>query len=125
MRWMFLLVAALSVSCANDTSITSPSTTPSTTGVPATVTLFATLGGGPTPVASILATVRDVSGQVVSGITVSFSTTAGFITTPAQTGTAGTAEAILSNVPAGSTATVTANAASTTEKVTASTVVHF
>lgn len=125
MRWLCLLVAILSVSCADDTSITNPSTTTSATGVPATVILAATVGGGPAPVASIVATVRDVDGLVVSGITVSFSTTVGFITSPAQTGTAGTAEAILSNVPAGSTATVTAKATSTTATVTATTVAHF
>ena len=125
MRWMFLLVAALSVSCANDTPLTAPSTTLSPTGVPATVTLVATVGGGPTPVASIVATVRDVGSQAVSGISVSFSTTAGFITSPALTSTAGTAEAILSNVPAGSTATVTATVSSTTATVTASIVAHF
>ena len=123
MRWIFLLVAALSVSCTGDTAITTP--TASTTGVPATITLSATVGEGPAPVASIVATVRDVSSQVVSGITVRFATTAGFITSPAQSSTAGTAEAILSNVPAGSTATVTANAESPTGTLAASVVAHF
>jgi hypothetical protein len=124
MRWILLLVAGLSVGC---TSNTTPTITPSSTNIPATITLNASVSTGPAPASSIEAIVRDVSGLVVVGVTVSFSSTVGFITTPAQTGSAGAAEAILSNVPAGSTATVTASVpvAGTTTPVTASTIVHF
>jgi hypothetical protein len=109
------------------TSNTTPTITPSSTNIPATITLTASVSTGPAPASSIEAIVRDVSGLVVVGVTVSFSSTVGFITTPAQTGSAGAAEAILSNVPAGSTATVTASVpvAGTTTPVTASTIVHF
>jgi hypothetical protein len=124
MRWILLLVAGLSVGC---TSNTVPTITPSSTGIPATITLTAAVSTGPAPAASIEAIVRDVSGLVVVGVTVSFSSSVGFITTPAQTGAAGAAEAILSDVPAGSAATVTASVPvpGTTTPVTANTVVHF
>ena len=124
MRWILLLVAGLSVGCANNTI---PTATPSTTGIPATMTLTSSVATGPAPSASIEAIARDVSGLVVVGVTVSFSTSVGFITTPAQTDSAGAAEAVLSNVPAGSAATVTANVPvpNTTTPVTATTVVHF
>jgi hypothetical protein len=124
MRWILLIVAGLSVGC---TSNTTPTITPSATSIPATITLNATVSSGPAPAGSIEAIVRDVSGLVVVGVTVSFSSSVGFITTPAQTGSAGAAEAILSNVPAGSAATVTASVpvSGTTTPVTASTIVHF
>jgi hypothetical protein len=124
MRWILLLVAGLSVSCANNTI---PTATPSTTGIPATITLTSSVATGPGRSASIEAIARDVNGLVVVGVTVSFSTSVGFITTPAQTDSAGAAEAVLSNVPAGSTATVTASVPvpNTTTPVTGTTVVHF
>jgi hypothetical protein len=124
MRWILLLVAGLSAGC---TGTTTPTVTPSSTGIPATITLNPTVSTGPAPAASIEAIVRDVSGLVVVGVTVSFATSVGFIDSPAQTGAAGAAEAVLSNVPAGTAATVTASVPvpGTTTPVTASTIVHF
>jgi hypothetical protein len=124
MRWILLLVAGLSVGC---TSNTVPTITPSTTGIPASMTLTSSVSTGPAPAASIEAIVRDISGLVVVGVTVSFSSSVGVITTPAPTGAAGAAEAVLSNVPAGTAVTVTASVPvpGTTTPVTASTVVHF
>jgi hypothetical protein len=124
MRWILLFVAGLSVGCTNNTL---PTVTPSTTNIPASMTLTSSVSTGPAPSASIEAIVRDVSGLVVVGVTVSFSTSVGFITTPAQTDSAGAAEAIVSNVPAGSPVTVTASVPvpDVTTPVTASTVVHF
>jgi hypothetical protein len=114
----------LSAGC---TGTTTPTVTPSSTGIPATITLNPTVSTGPAPAASIEAIVRDVSGLVVVGVTVSFATSVGFIDSPAQTGAAGAAEAVLSNVPAGTAATVTASVPipGTTTPVTASTIVHF
>jgi hypothetical protein len=124
MRWILLLLAGMGAGCS---STTTPTITPSASGIPASITLTASVSTGPAPATSIEAIVRDVSGLVVVGVTVSFSSSVGFITTPAQTGAAGAAEAILSNVPAGSAATVTASVPvpGTTTPVTASTVVHF
>src|SRR5271169_1916807 len=124
MRWILLLVAGLSVGCASNTL---PTVTPSTTNIPATMTLTASVATGPAPAASIEAIVRDVSGLVVVGVTVSFSAPVGFITTLAQTDSAGAAEAVLSSVPAGSAVTVTASVPipNVTTPVTATLVVHF
>jgi hypothetical protein len=124
MRWIVLLVAGLSVGCANNTL---PTVTPSTTNIPATMTLTSSVATGPAPSASIEAIVRDVSGLVVVGVFVSFSTPVGFITTPSETDSAGAAEAVLSDVPAGSAVTVTANVPvpNTTTPVTMTTIVHF
>jgi hypothetical protein len=119
-----LLVAGLSVGCANNTL---PTVSPSTTNIPATMTLTSSVATGPAPSSSIEAIVRDVSGLVVVGVVVSFSTPVGFITTPSQTDSAGAAEAVLSNVPAGSAVTVTASVPvpNVTTPVTTTIVVHF
>jgi hypothetical protein len=124
MRWILLLVAGLSVGCANNTL---PTVSPSTTNIPATMTLTSSVATGPAPSSSIEAIVRDVSGLVVVGVVVSFSTPVGFITTPSQTDSAGAAEAVLSNVPAGSAVTVTASVPvpNVTTPVTTTIVVHF
>jgi hypothetical protein len=124
MRWILLLVAGLSVGCASNTL---PTVTPSTTNIPATMTLTSSVSTGPAPSASIEAIVRDVSGLVCVGVTVSFSAPVGFITTPAQTDSSGAAEAVLSNVTAGSAVTVTASVPvpNVTTPVTMTTVVHF
>jgi hypothetical protein len=124
MRWILLLVAGLSVGCASNTL---PTVTPSTTNIPASMTLTSAVSTGPAPSASLEAIVRDVSGLVCVGVTVSFSAPVGFITTPALTDSSGAAEAVLSNVPAGSAVTVTASVPvpNVTTPVTVTTVVHF
>jgi hypothetical protein len=124
MRWIVLLAALLSGSCTGNTI---PSATPSTTNIPASMTLMSAVSTGPNPVASVQATVLDVSGLLCVGVTVSFSASVGFITTPLITGSGGAAGAVLSNVPAGTAVTVNASVPvpSSTTPVTATTVVHF
>jgi hypothetical protein len=120
-RSIVILFALMAVNCSDNTfsSGTSP------TGTPAFISLAVTIVSTDNPpTASIVATVRDSGELVVSGIAVSFTTTAGFITSGATTSNDGVAVAILTGAP-GLSATVTATASSGSQTVTKSTVVRF
>lgn len=115
-----LATLAFCAACSN-----SPSSPTSSTGIPAEMTLGVTMiTTAQRPTASIAALVRDSGGAAVSGLSVTFSTTSGFITSGTKTGTDGIALAILTGA-AGTSPTVTASVTSDTQTVSASTVVRF
>jgi Big-like domain-containing protein len=115
-----LLALAVCTACAD-----SPTSSTSTTGTPHEVTIVVSLiGSGDPPTASVVATVRDENGLPLSGLTVTFTTTSGFITTGTTTGADGVAVAVLTG-SAGASPTVTASATANDQTASASTVVHF
>jgi len=116
---LLVLVGLWSAGCTD-----SPTSSTSTSGTPATITLVATLVGSGPPTASIVATVRDPGSYVVGNVLVKFSTTSGFITAGGRTGADGVAIAMLTGA-AGTSPTVTASVTTDTDTVTESTVVHF
>jgi hypothetical protein len=118
---LVLVVLALSSGCSDTTTPTAPSAT----GIPSEITLTKTLVNlvAP-PTASVIATIRDENSAPVSGLTVTFTTTSGFITSGAMTGIDGVAIAILTGT-LGTSATVTATVTVDTTTVKATTVVDF
>jgi hypothetical protein len=124
MRWILLLAVCMTAGC---TGTTIPTETPSTTNIPASISLTSSVSTGPAPAGSIQAIVLDISSMLCVGVTVSFSASTGFITTPVVTDSVGAAGAVLSGVPAGTAVTVNASVPvpGSTTPVTASIVMHF
>jgi hypothetical protein len=121
-RSAVLIVALASVHCSEN-PISSTGT--SVTGTPATISLTSTIVSTTNPpTASIVATVRDAGEYLVSRVAVTFTTTAGFVTSGGTTGPDGVTIAILTGIP-GTSPTVTATATSGTQTVSRSIVVHF
>jgi hypothetical protein len=112
-------VVALSTGCSDVNNVP---TTPSTTGIPSEITLTKTIVNLAT--ASIIATVRDENSAPVSGLTVTFTTSSGFITSGTMTGVDGVAIGVLTGT-VGAHPTVTATVTVDTTTVTATTVVDF
>ncbi|PWT81290.1 MAG: hypothetical protein C5B57_10765 [Blastocatellia bacterium] len=118
-----VLIAALASAHCSDNP-TSPTGT-STTGIPARITLAATIvSTSPPATASIIVTVRDDNEYLVRGATVTFTTTSGFVTSGGTTGLDGIVVGVLTG-SAGTSPTVTATATNGTQSVSESTVVHF
>jgi len=123
-RRLLLFLSILNAGCTDNPI--PPTRASATTATPASIALTATIvDSGLPPTAVIVATVRNSAGTFVSGVTVNFSTTSGFITSGTQTGTDGAAVAMLTGTT-GTSPTVTASvAASDKETITETTVVHF
>jgi hypothetical protein len=116
-----LAVLALATGACTDNPVSSSSAT----GTPSEVTLVVTVTSTvDPPTASIVATVRDENSLPVGALTVTFTTTSGFITTGTTTGADGVAVAVLT-ATAGSAPTVTATVTGNSQTVSASTIVHF
>jgi hypothetical protein len=120
LRWGIMLAVVLTAGCSDN-----PLSSSSATGVAARITLTTTLvSTGTPPTASIIATVRDSGEYPVSGVTVTFTTSEGFITSSTVTGNDGVATAMLTG-SAGTAPTVTASLTSGDRTVSASAVVQF
>jgi hypothetical protein len=122
-RWAVVIAVVVLASGCSD--VNNVPTSPSTTGIPSEITLTHTVVNlvAP-PTSAIIATVRDENSAPVSGLTVTFTTSSGFITSGTMTGVDGVAIGILTGT-IGAHPTVTASVTVDTTTVTATTVVDF